>query len=128
MPANDTVIPPFDTEDAVYRDRLARAVYGMFTAEGNAAVHAVVQEVRALMADGLLVTRDEVRLALRARMTSIEEQEATAEAGDSEVWIHLTYTFEDIIPDDQRWPRGWLQSDEVHVQAMRVRRETINAD
>jgi hypothetical protein len=40
------------------------------------------------------------------------DKERFGEKDDSEVWLSLTYAFEDIIPEGVNWPRGWLQHED----------------
>jgi hypothetical protein len=109
MPVRDYCIPwDWDHEDLIYRDRIARQVYGMFTKHGNRAVAQAVADVRQLQAQGTLVTPAAIGQALRARMAAVAN--AYPEADDSEVWEHLVYAFIDIIPSTVRFKRGWLQS------------------
>ncbi len=106
----DCVVPNEDcypVGDKAYLERVRRGIYAMFSREGDAAVAAVVAAVRAQMADGQLATPVDVREALHERMWEVEER--FAEKADSEVWLSLTYAFEDIIPEGVTWPRGWLE-------------------
>ena len=90
VPVSDYAIPPWfdERDDHVYTERIGRGVYGMYSRAGNAAV----QAARAL---GQAATSEDVRAVLQARMSDVEQR--FDEANDSEVWLHLTAAFEDIL-------------------------------
>ena len=107
----DCVVPQEDCYpfgDKAYLERVRRGIYAMFSREGDAAVAAVVAAVRAQMAEGQLRPPVAVRKALHERMRGLDK-ERFGEKDNSEVWLSLTYAFEDIIPEGVNWPRGWLE-------------------
>ena len=103
----DCVVPSEDCYpcgDKAYRELARRGIYAMYSREGDAAVAAV----RAQMAEDQLATPVAVREALHKGMRAVDK-ERFGEKDDSEVWILLTYAFEDITPAGVTWERGWLQ-------------------